>query len=81
MSNMISSVEVEGLVEGVAISRLAPRISHLLFADDTVIFCQATQEALLRIKHILSEFENASDLKINNLKSAIVFSKNVEEST
>ncbi|KAL0355533.1 UNVERIFIED_CONTAM: putative mitochondrial protein [Sesamum radiatum] len=80
-SNMISRTEAEGRIEGVAVSRRAPRISHLLFADDTLIFCQATEAALLNVKQILGDFEAASGLKINNHKSAIVFSKNVEASS
>ncbi|KAL0409544.1 UNVERIFIED_CONTAM: putative mitochondrial protein [Sesamum radiatum] len=35
----------EGELRGVAISRQGPRVSQLLFADDTLIFCQATEEA------------------------------------
>ncbi|KAL0456380.1 UNVERIFIED_CONTAM: putative mitochondrial protein [Sesamum latifolium] len=59
-SNMISRVEVEARIEGVAVSRRAPRISHLLFVNDTPIFCQATSEALHSVKQILTEFEAAS---------------------
>ncbi|KAL0449246.1 UNVERIFIED_CONTAM: hypothetical protein Slati_1481000 [Sesamum latifolium] len=64
--------------EGVAISRTAPRVSHLLFTDDTLIFCHATLVELEHVNRMLDQFERASGLKMNLQKSAIVFSHNVE---
>ncbi|KAL0451433.1 UNVERIFIED_CONTAM: hypothetical protein Slati_1121400 [Sesamum latifolium] len=76
---MIRKAEREGLIHGIAVSRTAPPISHLLFADDTLIYCHTSADALQCIKHILLSFEKASGLKINLHKSAMVFSRNVEE--
>ncbi|KAL0427401.1 UNVERIFIED_CONTAM: hypothetical protein Slati_2914900 [Sesamum latifolium] len=78
-SGMIRKAERAGMIQGIAVSRMAPLVSHLLFADDNLIFCQATEEALLCIKDILLSFEQASGLKINLHKSAMVFSRNVNE--
>ncbi|KAL0451818.1 UNVERIFIED_CONTAM: hypothetical protein Slati_1159900 [Sesamum latifolium] len=74
---MISHVERERYLKGVAVARLAPRVSHLLFANDTLIFCQATKEVLEFVHVLLGNFEKASGLKINYKKSAIVISRNV----
>ncbi|KAK4400406.1 Wall-associated receptor kinase-like 22 [Sesamum angolense] len=41
-SNLIRRAESEGHIQGTVVSRLAPRVAHLLFVDDTLIFCQAT---------------------------------------
>ncbi|KAL0433399.1 UNVERIFIED_CONTAM: hypothetical protein Slati_2674200 [Sesamum latifolium] len=79
-SGLIRKAESEGTIQGVAVYRSAPPISHLLFVDDTLIFCQATQEALARLHLILHFFENASGLIINKQKSAMVFSRNVGNS-
>ncbi|KAL0405210.1 UNVERIFIED_CONTAM: hypothetical protein Slati_3834900 [Sesamum latifolium] len=57
--------EVHGVVRGIQISRLAPGFSNLLFVDHTMIFCQATSEAMHDIKKMLNTFEVASGLKIN----------------
>ncbi|KAL0416878.1 UNVERIFIED_CONTAM: hypothetical protein Slati_3519700 [Sesamum latifolium] len=75
---MIQREESLGLLKGVAVSRHGPRVSHLLFADDTLLFVQTTQEALQCIRRTLHKFEEVSGLAINWQKSALVFSKNVE---
>ncbi|KAK4400310.1 hypothetical protein Sango_1137100 [Sesamum angolense] len=46
LSHLISAVEVNGELQGVAVSHHGPRVSHLLFADDMLIFCRATSEAM-----------------------------------
>ncbi|KAK3226181.1 hypothetical protein Dsin_006043 [Dipteronia sinensis] len=47
-------------------------ISHLQFADDTIVFIEPSMEYLLSIKRILSCFEIVSGLRINFHKSCIV---------
>ncbi|KAK4407963.1 hypothetical protein Sango_0377300 [Sesamum angolense] len=66
----------EGAIRGVAIARNALRISHLLFADDTLIFCDATTEAMRSIRDVLRVYGKASGQMINLDKSLVVFSRN-----
>ena len=47
-------------------------ISHLLYADDTLIFCQANKEQLKYLSWILMWFEALSGLKINLNKSEVI---------
>ncbi|RVW88275.1 Transposon TX1 uncharacterized 149 kDa protein [Vitis vinifera] len=50
----------------------AVKVTHLLFADDTIIFCEAKKEALLHLGWVLFWFEAASGLKINLDKSMVI---------
>ena len=39
-------------------------MTHLLYADDTIIFCEAEQEQLCHIRIILVSFEACSGFKV-----------------
>ncbi|KAL0428109.1 UNVERIFIED_CONTAM: hypothetical protein Slati_2985700 [Sesamum latifolium] len=78
-SNMVNQAERRGELQDVAVAQHTSRISHLLFADDTLIFRQASEEALGCIKRILKQLEQASGLKINLDKFAMVYSRNVPQ--
>ena len=54
-------------------------ISHLLFADDTVVFCEAKKEHLTYLNWTLFWFEATSGLRINLGKSEIFPVGEVEE--
>jgi hypothetical protein len=72
----LSKAEEDGLISGVKICRDAPSISHLLFADDSLILIQAKGEHASQLRSILELYEICSGLMINKSKSAILFSKN-----
>ncbi|KAL0454986.1 UNVERIFIED_CONTAM: putative mitochondrial protein [Sesamum latifolium] len=79
LSGMLNRAERMGSISGIAVSWTAPSVSNLVFANDTLLFCQDTDEAMLCIRGILVAFKRASGMKINSHKSVVVFSPNVEE--
>lgn len=52
-------------------------MSHLFFADDSLVFCKADVGECRTIKEILGWYEEASGRSINFQKSLITFSPNV----
>ncbi|RVW83846.1 putative ribonuclease H protein [Vitis vinifera] len=57
----------------------AVNISHLLFADDAIVFCEAKKDDMTFLSWILCWFEAASGLRINLAKSEIIPVGEVEE--
>ena len=74
--SLLAKAELEGRINGVSICRRAPKISNLLFADDSLLFCHATQNEVVTIAKILQTYANASGQSINLEKSFVYFSSN-----
>ncbi|KAK4395317.1 LINE-1 retrotransposable element O protein [Sesamum angolense] len=66
-------------IQGISICRGAPCISHLLFADDTLIFSKASLSSVRAIKDLLEIYRRASGQEINFHKSSVAFSRNTPE--
>lgn len=78
LSHLISKANSNGLLSSLSISG-GPLISHLLFADDSLIFCKAEERELVNLKNLLHTYKLASGESINFTKSAILFSKRVNK--
>ncbi|KAL0315596.1 UNVERIFIED_CONTAM: putative mitochondrial protein [Sesamum radiatum] len=76
LSGLFRAAAEKGTIPGVAVCRGAPRISHLLFADDTMVFCPANTDTVIHVKHLLDTYRFASGQEINLAKSSIAFSRN-----
>lgn len=75
-SALLKKGERDGLLAGVKICNGAPSISHLLFADDSLILIRATKGDCSHLRTILQLYVNCSGQMINKVKSAILFSRN-----
>ena len=52
---------------------------HLLFVDDSLIFCKATLEECNKVMDLLKVYEEASGQKINKSKTSLFFRKFIPE--
>lgn len=60
-----------GFIKGAVIGHREVTVSHLQFADDTIVFCEVDGIEVQNIKRILRCFEVISGLKINFHKSHV----------
>jgi hypothetical protein len=76
LSALLRKAERDSLIKGVSIYKGGPRISHLFFVDDSIIFCRASQDDSQALLKVLSVYERASGQKVNGAKTALFFSHN-----
>ena len=76
LSALIQSAMDRSQMEGVKIYRGGPRLSHLFFADDNLIFCNATFEECDELQRLLKVYEKASRQQLNHAKTSLFFSSN-----
>ena len=60
-----------GLIKGIYIGVNGVVVSHLQFANDSLLFCEADVQEVMNLKRILRCFEMVSGLKINFHKSVV----------
>ena len=63
------------------ITKGGTNLSHLFFADDSLLFCRANIKEWIKIQNLLTQYEAASSQKINREKTSIFFSKNTKAGT
>ena len=74
-SRMLKRVKDAGLIRGfqaVGSRGVGESVSHLLFADDTILFCDADVEQILHVRMLLLCFQAVTGLKVNASKSELV---------
>ena len=76
-SNLLRKAEESNKIKGLKINRQGPIITHIFFADDSLIFCKANMQQATEIMKVLKTYEVASGQMINFDKSAVFFSKNM----
>jgi hypothetical protein len=76
ISHLLIRSESQDLLKGIKINRNCSPISHLLFADDLILFAKATSSEANILRLVLDHYCSWSGQAINVLKSSINFSKN-----
>jgi hypothetical protein len=73
LSVMLTKASEAGHIAGVVPHLIPGGISHLQYADDTLIFVQYNEQHISNLKFLLMCFEEMSRLKINYHKSEVMF--------
>ncbi|XP_019167878.1 PREDICTED: uncharacterized protein LOC109163584 [Ipomoea nil] len=73
--------QAKGLIHGCRVARGARPISHLFFADDSLLFFKANLQETMEVKKYLSVYEFFSGQAVNFHKSNVSFSRNTHEGT
>jgi hypothetical protein len=74
-STLLKQAQKEKKIAGVRFGSTGPTVTHLLFADDSVVFLEASKGNLEALKKVLQKYEACSGQKVNMLKSSIFFRK------
>lgn len=75
-SSLLKARGPVNLSRGVRASVHSPWVSHLLFADDCIIFSEASRRGAERLKEIIQCYHRASGQIVNCEQSAVFFSTN-----
>ncbi|XP_057792367.1 uncharacterized protein LOC131009155 [Salvia miltiorrhiza] len=76
---LLRRAESQKLLHGARICKTAPRFSHLLFADDCIIFGRGNEREIATVKRVINSYEGVSGQLVNLEKSSISFSGGVPE--
>ena len=69
LNGLLKKAVARGDSRGFSLCKNGPQISHLFFADDSLIFCRAKMGDVQTIQSALALYEIASEQKINGTKT------------
>lgn len=73
-SSLIQAEEKIDRIRCITVNSLAVPISHVFFADDSVLFCWATETEAQNVKELLMKYARGSGQFVNMEKSSVYFS-------
>ena len=79
LNGLIKQVEVNGDIHGFSLCRKGPKLSHLLFVDDGLLFCRAMTVECVKVLNILEAYEGDSGQKVNKSKMTLFCSKSTPD--
>ncbi|KAA3459595.1 reverse transcriptase [Gossypium australe] len=79
LSTLLKEAKNKGLMIGSPIGRERFSLNHLLFADDCILFGDASETGAYAVRSILEEYSKASGQQVNYDKSLIYFGTSVDQ--
>ncbi|KAA3469396.1 reverse transcriptase [Gossypium australe] len=79
LSTLLNEAKNKGLMIGTPIGRERFSLNHLFFADDCIIFGDASEKGAYVVRSILEEYSKASGQQVNYDKSLIYFGTSVDQ--
>jgi len=79
LSALLQNAVQQKKLKGVAASTKGPKVSHLFFADDSIIFRRATREDAIKIQRLLQVYKASSGQQLNKNKTSLFFSPNMDD--
>ena len=76
---LITQSTLRGDIHGFSLSKRSPSLTHILFANDSLLFCKSNVEECQKNLEILHIYERSSGQQINKAKTTIFFSKSTRE--
>jgi hypothetical protein len=78
LSSLLAHEEGVGGLQGVRVCRGAPSVSHLLFANDSLILMKANAANATTLRNVLNTYCASSGQLVSDPKSSIYFSPNTD---
>ena len=78
LNGLLNKAAHQRHIKGYSPCRNNPRLTHILFANDSLLFCRATIEECNRVLDILDVYGKCSSQQINRSKTTIFFSKSMK---
>ncbi|GMI72452.1 hypothetical protein HRI_000914500 [Hibiscus trionum] len=79
LSTLLHSAKANNTLKGVKVGRQGITLTHLFFADDCILFGDASTHGATIMRDLLLCYERASGQKVNFEKSLIYFSNNLNQ--
>ncbi|KAK9988680.1 hypothetical protein SO802_028919 [Lithocarpus litseifolius] len=79
LNALLRQAVVGGDIQGFSLCRNGPKLTHLFFAYNCLIFYKSTLEECAKIQELLAVYEAVSGQMINREKTSLFFSKNTDE--
>ena len=75
MHGLFSQAAGQGEIHGYSLCKNGPKLTHLFFVDDSLLFCKSTPQECDKVLELLNTYSKYSGQQINKSKTTIFFSK------